>query len=76
MNIEARKISLAQLLFNIQREDILDKIEALLKKEGKEEAPSWHKELITERLNNLNEDELDSWDDVKDRLDKKYGASF
>jgi predicted transcriptional regulator len=34
MNIEARKISLAQRLFAIQQETILDKIEALLSRES------------------------------------------
>ena len=34
MSLEARKISLAQKLLAIQQESLLDKIEALLKKEN------------------------------------------
>lgn len=51
MNIETRKINLAQLLFTVQKESILDKIEALLKKEESSKLSEEQKRAIDEGLN-------------------------
>lgn len=50
MNIETRKINLAQLLFTVQQEAILDKIEALLKKETSSVLSDEQKRAIDEGL--------------------------
>lgn len=50
MNIETRKINLAQLLFTVQQESTLDKIEALLKKEESSLLSDEQKRAIDEGL--------------------------
>lgn len=37
-----------------------------------EETPTWHKEIIEKRLKKLKEDDLTAWEDVKEKLNKKY----
>lgn len=37
-----------------------------------EQTPVWHKEIIENRLNELKEEDLTPWEDVKERLNKKY----
>lgn len=38
-----------------------------------EQTPAFHKEIIENRLNELNEEDLNQWEDVKKKLNKKYG---
>jgi len=70
MNIEARKISLVQKLFSIQKPDILDKIEEILNKNTT--TPHWHKEIISSRLDSLDKKNIKNWESVEKRLDSKY----
>ena len=70
MNIEARKISLAQKLFAIQQEAILDKIEALLNRESfltKEQ-----KKAIDMGLKSLDEGNKIPHEEVMSETKKRY----
>ena len=70
MNIEARKISLAQRLFAIQQESVLDKIEALLTNESL--LSSEQKNAIDKGLYSLeNEDRL-THDQVVNETKNRY----
>jgi hypothetical protein len=40
--------------------------------DNNEQTPTWHKELIKNRLNELKEEDLTPWEEVKQRLNKKY----
>lgn len=64
MNIEARKISIAQTLFNIQKKDVLDKIEAFIRKEIKE-APAYRPDGTPLTLEEYNRELEEGLDDVK-----------
>lgn len=71
MNIEARKINIAQLLFTIQKEALLDKIEDLLKKEAT--IPQWQINETQRRLDLVDKGEMKtrSWDEAKKDIFKK-----
>lgn len=75
MNIEARKISLAQRLFAIQQETILDKIEALLSYEStvltKEQ-----KKAIDLGLKSLDDGRRIPHEQVMDETKKRYPNLF
>ena len=71
MNIESRKINIAQLLFTIQKESLLDKIEDLLKKEVT--IPQWQINETQRRLDLVGKGEMKtkSWDEAKKEIFKK-----
>jgi hypothetical protein len=50
MSLESRKINLAQLLFTVQKESILDKVEDLLRKESSTTFSKQQKKAIDEGL--------------------------
>lgn len=70
MNIEARKISLAQKLFSIQQVAILDKIEALLNRESS--LTKEQKKAIDLGLKSLNEGKKIPHEQVMDETKKRY----
>ncbi|RLD25301.1 MAG: hypothetical protein DRI54_05170 [Bacteroidetes bacterium] len=75
MNIEARKISLAQRLFAIQQEAILDKIEALLLNES----PTLTKEqkkAIDKGLKSLDDGHRIPHEQVMNETKKRYPNLF
>lgn len=75
MNIETRKISLIQQLLAVQHEVILDKIEALLKRE----LPSLtneQKEAIDKGLNALENSDKIPHNQVMEETKKRYPNLF
>lgn len=72
MNIETRKINLAQLLFTVQKESVLDKIEALLNQEESSTFSEEQKQAIHEGLNSP----VTSNDQVMMETRKKYPNLF
>ena len=74
MNIEARKISLAQRLFAIQQEAILDKIEALLSFEST--LTPDQKKAIDEGIKDLDDGKSSSHQQVMDDTIKRYPNLF
>ncbi|MBL4861495.1 MAG: hypothetical protein JKY09_01495 [Crocinitomicaceae bacterium] len=76
MNIETRKINLAQLLFTIQKEDILDKIEALLKRETLSSLTKEQKLAIDEGLKSLEDNGGIPHQDVMNETKKRYPNLF
>ena len=74
MNIEARKISLAQQLFAVQQEALLDKIEALLNKEFSLSVPQ--KKAIDEGLKSLEKGNKLSHDQVMKETKARYSKLF
>ncbi|MEX1002726.1 MAG: addiction module protein [Crocinitomicaceae bacterium] len=75
MSIETRKLSLIQRLMLIQKESLLDKIEALLNKEAHSEIPQWQKDEVNRRLKKLQEntDTAIDLDETVNRMQKKHG---
>ena len=75
MNIEARKISLVHRLLTIQKEAVLDKIEALLTKE----TPSLtldQKQAIDKGIKSIEEERVSSHENVMDDTKKRYPNLF
>lgn len=70
MSIESRKISLAQRLFAVQKESILDKIEALLAKESS--LTSEQKEAIDKGLYSLNNEDRLTHTQVVNETKNRY----
>ena len=75
MNIEARKISLAQQLFAIQQEVILDKIEALLKRETTSLSKE-QKKAIDQGLKSLDNGEGIPHEQVMLNVKEKFPSLF
>lgn len=75
MNIEARKISLAQRLFAIQKETILDKIEALLAHESTSITEE-QKKAIDLGLKSLDEGNKIPHEQVMDETKSRYPNLF
>lgn len=75
MNIEARKISLAQQLFAIQQEAILDKIEAILKREFSI-LTNEQKEAIDKGVNALENGNKIPHNQVMEETKKRYPNLF
>lgn len=74
MNIEARKILLAQRLFKVQQESILDKIESLLNQ--KIQLTAEEKNAIDEGLESLEKGHSVPHDKVMERAQKKYPTLY
>ena len=74
MNIETRKISLVQQLLAIEKETILDKIEAILKKES--ELSDEQKESIDNGLKSLLDEESISHQQVLNETKARYSKLF
>lgn len=74
MNIEARKISLAQKLFAIQQEAILDKIEALLNRESS--LTKEQEKAIDLGLKSLDDENKTPHDEVMSETKKRYPNLF
>jgi len=75
MNIEARKISLAQRLFLVQQETILDKIEKLLTKETSALTIE-QKNAIDLGLDSLDSGKRTAYDEVINETKKRYPNLF
>lgn len=74
-DIQSDKLSLINWISQLQDKSMIDILKTYLpQNEDETTDTSWHKEVIEERLNNLKEEDLDEWEDVKNRLDKKYNA--
>jgi predicted transcriptional regulator len=76
MNIEARKISLAQKIFAIQQEMILDKIEALLNQESSSPLSKEQKKAIDIGLKSLEEGDKIPHEQVMNETKKRYPNLF
>jgi hypothetical protein len=75
MNIEARKISLAQRLFAIQKETLLDKIEALLAHESTSLTQE-QKKAIDMGLKSLDDENKTPHDKVMNETKNRYPNLF
>jgi len=75
MNIEARKISLAQRLFAIQKETLLDKIEALLVYESTSLTQE-QKKAIDMGLKSLDDENKTPHDQVMNETKNRYPNLF
>lgn len=75
MNIEARKISLAQRLFAIQQENILDKIDALLTREASSLSKD-QKKAIDKGILELDNGDKIPHDEVMADTKKRYPNLF
>lgn len=73
MNIEARKIELARLLFNVETNKVLDKIETLLKGEKNPQLSDELKATLDDRLKKYEENpnEGQSWEEVRRQISAK-----
>jgi predicted transcriptional regulator len=75
MNIEARKISLAQRLFAIQKETLLDKIEALLAYESTSLTQE-QKKAIDKGLESLDDGNKTTHEQVMNETKSRYPNLF
>ena len=73
MNIEARKIQLAQLLFNVETNKMLDKVEALLKGESTPQLSDELKAALDEAIESEN---YSTHLEVMERTKKRYPNLF
>lgn len=76
MNIETRKINLAQLLFTIQKEDILDMVEDVLKRETAHSITKEQELAIDEGLKSLEEHGGIPHEEVMNRTKQRYPNLF
>lgn len=76
MNIETRKINLAQLLFTIQKESILDVIEDVLKRETASSLTKEQKMAIDEGLKSLEDNGGISHQNVMAETKNRYPNLF
>lgn len=69
---------MARIVVNVPDEKLAEfnKIMNTMGFKSKEEdfiIPEWHKEIVRERIRNARDEDYIPWEEVKKRLDNKYG---